>query len=184
MQGPAAAPHRRRGWSNAMNIFEFRDQLIRDYAAYTRSFIQIRDDDIRDFVWAQLESGVLWPDPLSIWIESTFGVQPEPGGQRIVRAQPRSIAGPRGAAAELSELTGVPAERCAEAIRQGLQAKYQTGSPPGEKSLFAFRLHQFISRGDTVYASLESPESRFITTSGQQFVPGDRVKLLPVPSGG
>jgi ATP-dependent helicase YprA (DUF1998 family) len=57
-----------------MNIFEFRHRLIQDYAAYTRSFVQIRDDDIRNFVWGQLESGVLWPDPL-IQLNPSF----EPG---------------------------------------------------------------------------------------------------------
>lgn len=117
-------------------------------------------------------------DPLSMWIETTFGVQPEPGGQRIVRVQPRSIAGPRGAAAELSELTGMPDERCAEAIRNALQAKYRTESPPGEKALFAFRLHQFISRGDTVYASVETEVERHLTLQGQQYVPGDRQRVL------
>jgi ATP-dependent helicase YprA (DUF1998 family) len=48
-----------------------------------------------------------------------------------------------------------------------------TGFPP-----FAFRLHQFISRGDTVYASLEQEQARFITVHGQQFVPGDRSRIL------
>jgi very-short-patch-repair endonuclease len=44
--------------------------------------------------------------------------------------------------------------------------------------VFAFRLHQFISRGDTVYASLEPPETRYITTSPQEYLPGDRSKVL------
>jgi hypothetical protein len=47
-----------------MNIFDFRRQLIADYAAYTRSFIQIRDRQIREYVSSQLEAGVLWPDSL------------------------------------------------------------------------------------------------------------------------
>ena len=37
-------------------------------------------------------------DPLSIWIESTFGVRPEAGSERLLRAQPLSIAGNGGAA--------------------------------------------------------------------------------------
>lgn len=49
----------------------------------------------------------------------------------------------------------------------------ETGFPA-----FAFRLHQFISRGDNVYASLGEPDSRFVTVYGQQFVPGDRSKIL------
>lgn len=33
-----------------MTIFESRHPLIQNYAAYTRSFIQIQDDDIRNLV--------------------------------------------------------------------------------------------------------------------------------------
>jgi hypothetical protein len=44
--------------------------------------------------------------------------------------------------------------------------------------VFAFRLHQFISRGDTVYASLEIEEERYCTVNGQKFVPDDRSRLL------
>jgi len=44
--------------------------------------------------------------------------------------------------------------------------------------VFAFRLHQFVSRGDTVYSSLEPESQRFLTVHGQQFVPGDRDRVL------
>ena len=54
-------------------------------------------------------------DPLSVWIESTFGVASEPGTGRLVRAHPVSISGPQGAAKELSGLTSLPEERCAAA---------------------------------------------------------------------
>src|SRR3989440_12195765 len=47
-----------------MNIFEFRDRLIGDYASYIESFIQIRDPHIHSFVQRQLQQGMLWPDPL------------------------------------------------------------------------------------------------------------------------
>src|SRR6266699_990911 len=47
-----------------MNIFEFRDRLIDDYASYIKSFIQIRDPHIHSFVQRQLQQGMLWPDPL------------------------------------------------------------------------------------------------------------------------
>jgi len=39
-------------------------------------------------------------------------------------------------------------------------------------------LHQFISRGDTVYASLEDEADRYLTVNGQQFVPNDREHVL------
>jgi len=118
-------------------------------------------------------------DPLAIWIESTFGVRREPNSGRLVRVPPRNITGEQGAAQELHKLTGVPLEQCVRAIQEGLLAGYacepnpDTGFPP-----FAFRLHQFIGKGETVFASLENERNRYITLKGQQFVPGDRTKLL------
>ena len=47
-----------------MHIFDFRNVLIGDYASYIKSFIQIRDPQINDFVQQKLEAGVLWPEPL------------------------------------------------------------------------------------------------------------------------
>ncbi len=114
-------------------------------------------------------------DPLSIWIESTFGVTEHDG--RIVRMTPKSIIGDKGAAHELATITGASLGRCIEAIQQGLLAGYEcepdpeTGRPP-----FAFRLHQFISKGDTIYASPEA--QRFLTLQRQQYVPGDRERVL------
>src|SRR5262249_19525080 len=45
-------------------------------------------------------------DPLSIWIESTFGIRDD-GHGRLVRQIPQNISGEHGAAARLSQLTGV-----------------------------------------------------------------------------
>ncbi|MBE0448018.1 MAG: DEAD/DEAH box helicase [Actinobacteria bacterium] len=121
-------------------------------------------------------------DPLSVWTESMFGITMEPGSGRLIRSTPRSISGPDGASSELSRLSGVSEELCAGAIREGLLAGYvyETDPATGRKP-FAFRLHQFISRGDTVYASLEPEDERYITVQGQQYVPGDRNrKLLPL----
>jgi ATP-dependent helicase YprA (DUF1998 family)/very-short-patch-repair endonuclease len=114
-------------------------------------------------------------DPLSIWIEDTFGIT-ERGG-RLVRNTSKSILGERGAADALSCLTGVPVDQCVVAIQNALLAGYmcephpETGASP-----FAFRLHQFISKGDTIYASLET--ERFLTLQRQQYVPGDRERVL------
>ena len=118
-------------------------------------------------------------DPLSIWTESTFGVTTEPNGKRLVRCQPQSIHGEQGAAEKLGKLTGVDVDRCAEAIQEGLLAGYNCEADPETGfTVFAFRLHQFISRGDTVYATVESEEDRYITVQGQQFVPGERDRVL------
>ncbi|MCG3193079.1 MAG: hypothetical protein DIJKHBIC_02328 [Thermoanaerobaculia bacterium] len=119
-------------------------------------------------------------DPLSSWIESTFGVTEESGTDRLIRVKsPKPVGGDGGAAKDLSNLIGVPEERCASTIRETLLAGYELARHPETNSpAFAFRLHQFISRGDTVYASVEPEAERYITVHGQQFVPGDREKVL------
>jgi len=112
--------------------------------------------------------------PLSRWIEDTFGLQ-EKGG-RLARQEPRSI---QSAAEELSQLTGATAEQCASIIQTWLLAGYECEPDPESSYVpFAFRLHQFISPGDTVFATIEPEEERYITLSGQRFVPGDREKVL------
>lgn len=118
-------------------------------------------------------------DPLSSWIETVFGLTTESNSKRLIRTKPQSISGEEGAAKELGDLTGVPVNRCIEVIEEQLLGSYncepnpETGFP-----IFAFRLHQFISRGDTVYASIETEEGRCLTVRGQQYVPGDRNKIL------
>lgn len=118
-------------------------------------------------------------DPLSIWLEGTFGLMLEVDSGVLLRAKPKTINGADGAARLLEDATGIEEKQCAAQIEKGLLGGYEcepnpdTGRPP-----FAFRLHQFISRGDTVYASVEDESSRYITTEGQKYVPGDRSKVL------
>ena len=118
-------------------------------------------------------------DPLAIWIEANIGLRREDVTERLLRATPRSISGEGGAAVQLAAATALPRDRCDKVLQEMLLASHRcsknpdTGFPP-----FAFRLHQFISRGDTVYASLEPEQARFITVHGQQFVPGDRSRIL------
>ena len=117
-------------------------------------------------------------DPLACWIESTFGIRREPETGRLVRQTPRSITGSNGSAQALGELTSQPLERCVEAIQQMLLGGYACLHPETHFPVFAFRVHQFISRGDTAYASLEPEADRYITVNGQQFVPGGRNRIL------
>lgn len=115
-------------------------------------------------------------DPVSSWIESTFGVRV--ADSRLVRTMPRSISGEDGGAKLLSQQTEVDEGQCARAIEQALLDGYRFHDPATGKPVFAFRLHQFISRGDTVYASIEPPEVRQLALEGQQYVPGDRARVL------
>ena len=54
-----------------MNVFDFRDRLVADYAAYVTSFISIRDPRIRERVDQDLAEGLLWPEP-SIGLNPSF----------------------------------------------------------------------------------------------------------------
>lgn len=134
------------------------------------------------------DAGTLRNDPLASWLESTLGLRREPGSERLIRCTPRALTGDRssdtdegGVATELSELTSIPVEQCERALRQVLLAGYRTLDHTG-RPLFAFRLHQFVSKGDAVYASPEPEERRHITLNAQRFVPesGRSRELLPL----
>jgi ATP-dependent helicase YprA (DUF1998 family) len=95
---------------------------------------------------------------LASWVEGTFGLRRDSESKRLVRAIPMPIVGDRGAARLLSETTGIDEIQCEMAIRNWLLAGYECEPHPETKAKpFAFRLHQFISRGDTVFTSLEDP---------------------------
>ncbi|MEU0241865.1 protein kinase [Nocardiopsis sp. NPDC006198] len=116
-------------------------------------------------------------DPLARWIESTFGLTTDPKG-RLVRQKPTRV---ETAAAELSRDSGVPEEQCVEAIRRTLEAGAEAFHPGNRRPLFAFRLHQFLSKGDTVHVTLEDTETRFLTREYQLEQPGtDGHVLLPL----
>ncbi|KPI05060.1 serine/threonine protein kinase [Actinobacteria bacterium OK006] len=114
-------------------------------------------------------------DPLARWIETHFGLATEEGTGRLVRRRPAKI---EKAAEELAEHSGMPAEQCVAAIRATLEAGSQARHPVTERPLFAFRLHQFLSKGDTVYVTLEDKLSRHLTRDYQLEQPRSGGKLL------
>jgi ATP-dependent helicase YprA (DUF1998 family)/very-short-patch-repair endonuclease len=117
-------------------------------------------------------------DPLSIWIETTLGVRRDQSSGQLVRQTPSNIRGASGLAAHLAEQSGASQDRCENAIQDALITGFQISHPETGLPVFAFRIHQFVSRGDTVYASPEPEATRHITLHGQQFVPDDRNKVL------
>ncbi|MCY9784215.1 protein kinase [Nocardiopsis sp. EMB25] len=119
----------------------------------------------------------LYRDPLARWIESTFGLATDPDG-RLVRQKPITV---EAAAADLARATGVPADQCVQAIRRTLEAGAEAFHPGNGRPLFAFRLHQFLAKGDTVHTTLEPPETRYLTREYQLERPGhDGHVLLPL----
>ena len=127
------------------------------------------------------ETAAFLADPLSSWIESTLGLHAEPGSGRLLRCMPRALSGDEGAAAALAELTGVERDLCERKIRRALLSGYLCHDD-SDHPLFAFRLHQFVSKGESVYVSPEPESVRHVTLQGQQFVPGSERSrvLLPV----
>ncbi|GAA1007989.1 protein kinase [Streptomyces thermogriseus] len=120
----------------------------------------------------------LTKDPLARWLESRFGLEPEEGTGRLRRRAPGTV---EEAAAELSAQSGVPEETVREAIRSTLEAGAQAMNPRTERPLFAFRLHQFLSKGDTVYTTLEDPLTRPLTRTYQVEHPdSDGKPLFPL----
>ncbi len=113
---------------------------------------------------------------LAGWIEKTLGLEAEADSGKLVRAEPQRL---EGAAKQLAEATGLEPETCRSALQRMLLAGCAKTDSETGRPAFAFRLHQFISKGGAVYATLEPPEERTITLEGQQFAPGSaRGKLL------
>jgi len=122
---------------------------------------------IRAGVPMALDYSAMAGHPVSVWVEMTLGLTYESGKPR--RARPRTLAD---AAQALSEAAGEPKAVCLPFLQQFLLRAHEVTDATG-KSLFAFKLHQFIAGGGKVYATLEAPGQRTITLDGQQFVSGD-----------
>jgi tRNA A-37 threonylcarbamoyl transferase component Bud32 len=113
-------------------------------------------------------------DPLASWIETTFGLDRDDEGN-LARRRPTTV---QLAAAELAAETGSDQLQCEKAIQRTLHTGSSARDPLSRRPLFAFRLHQFISRGDTIYVTLEDEGTRHITRDYQVEQPNSGGKLL------
>lgn len=114
--------------------------------------------------------------PLAVWVELTLGLTRNEGKWR--RAQPMTL---EAAASQLAQDAVVDVELARNVLAEFLLLAYRTTDKPaheGGRSLFAFKLHQFISGGSKVYGTLEPPGQRYLTLEGSQYVPGDRSRRL------
>ncbi len=117
--------------------------------------------------------------PLASWIESTFGVRAEEESGRLVRQVPRRMQGDDSAAGELALLTSTDPSRCAEVLRSFLLKGSELRRDESSRfPIFAFRLHQFFTRGDTVWATIEPEATRHLEMSKKGSKPGDSHKTL------
>ena len=109
-------------------------------------------------------------DPLVIWIEDVFGFEPgSPAAHPQRRRRPLTLPE---AARQLADQTGADQHACTQAIKDVLQAGSRIINPATARPVFAFRLHQFLSKGDNVYVTLEPPASRHVTSTYQVAAPG------------
>jgi len=122
---------------------------------------------IRSGAPADLGFEALAAHPMSVWVELMLGLTYEDDKPR--RARPRTLAD---AAKLLHDDSGEPVEDCLTYLQQFMLRAYAVTDAAG-KSLFAFKLHQFIAGGGKVFTTLEAPGHRAITLDGQQFVSGD-----------
>lgn len=120
-------------------------------------------------------------DAFFSWIETTFGVETDPLTGRLYRSSAKCISGKDGGAENLSKLTGIDLSTCKSAIQHALMLGFKTINPSNGFPVFAFKLHQFISRGDTVYASLDENDIRHLTVQRQLFVPNSNKDKILLP---
>ena len=111
--------------------------------------------------------------PLTAWVEEAFGLASENG--RLIRREPVTFDA---ALSRLGEDSGLPIEICEKRLRGILEAGNGARLADGEPVL-AFRLHQWLSSGSSVYATLQSAEHREFTMQGHYKLDEERV-LYPL----
>ena len=115
-------------------------------------------------------------DPMASWVETTFGLEHEEGTGNLKRAHPKTLGQ---AGQQLAEKLGLEVGACTAAIQRWLLHGYKCDPDPESGNRpFAFRLHQFISKGDAVYATLGKGEDRWMTLQPQLFRPEHRDERL------
>ena len=108
--------------------------------------------------------------PLARWMEYELGITREPDG-RLARQRPQALAE---AARRLAQVADADETLCAQKLREGLARGSRLAHGAGDRAL-AFKLHQFISQGRALYATLEPVDRRAFSLDGQVQAGGDRL---------
>jgi hypothetical protein len=95
---------------------------------------------------------------------------------RLVRRQPIKFTD---GVERLASESGLDRGTCENKLRECLAAGNELRDANGEP-IFAFRLHQFLAAGRTVYATLES-QNRHLTLEAQHYAPGVEGERLLYP---
>lgn len=99
---------------------------------------------------------------LTRWVEAEFGIESDSSGI-LKRRTPRTL---QSAAEELSKRTGEPKEACVSRLQEILNLG-GTLKREDETRALAFKLHQFIGQGRSLYATCEPADSRQFSLEGQ-----------------
>ncbi len=114
-------------------------------------------------------------DGLASWMENAFGLAEEDG--RLIRKPPITYV--QGLDA-LSNVSGLSQEVCNAKLKAMLEVGNNLRNDSGEP-LYAFRLHQFLAAGGTVYATLEPPSERRLSLEGQYYAGDENGDKLLYP---
>jgi hypothetical protein len=116
--------------------------------------------------------------PLVAWVEQSFGLETDADG-RLKRRTPRTLMD---GAAGLAAATGQSIEEC-EALLRDLFLRGSELQTADEEPIFAFKLHQLISQGQAIYATLEDSVERSLRMDAQYYAaPADRSRTHLVPA--
>ena len=149
--------------------------------------IDFSDKGVIQAIRTAIETGASPPEsyaefrthPLASWIESTFGVRTEEETSRVVRQAPRRLQGKDSAVEDLARLTSTDPMQCVAVLRQFLLKGSELRRNESSRfPIFAFRLHQFFTRGDTVWSTIEREAERHLEMSKKGSKPGDPDKPL------
>src|ERR1019366_8659694 len=81
---------------------------------------------------------------------------------------------------QLATQSGLEKSVCDAELTQLLATGNKLRNEMGEP-VFAFRLHQFLAAGGTVYATMESADERYHTLEGQHYAPSNDGNRLLFP---
>ena len=100
--------------------------------------------------------------PLAAWAEEAFGLTHDKENQ-LIRRSPETFTD---IAKHLCEQTGLNTGNCENSLQAVLEIGNLVEVYP-DQPVFAFRLHQFVSSGGSIYSTLESAEKRELTMDGK-----------------
>jgi ATP-dependent helicase YprA (DUF1998 family)/RNA polymerase subunit RPABC4/transcription elongation factor Spt4 len=112
--------------------------------------------------------------PLVRWIEYELGLEVQSDGS----LQRRTLCSLPEAAERLAQVTGSARDTCEARLREVLSCGGALVRKDGRRAL-AFKLHQFISQGQALYATLEEPDKREFSMEGRAQADGGRL-FVPI----